>query len=101
MKRCGCGCEYTPEQWQALPYVGVMRDDVEALELRNCVCGSTLAVEMTMNCDKALNGDRCDCDECEASETKRSAEFRPEYDAATPAERAAHRQSMRDASEAA
>lgn len=31
------------EAWHTLRFVGVQGDDVEVLELRNCVCGSTLA----------------------------------------------------------
>lgn len=47
-KRCGCGRLYTAEAWQALPYVGVQRlDDEPDLELRNCACGSTLAIPVT------------------------------------------------------
>jgi hypothetical protein len=53
-KECGCGRTHTPSEWPHLPFVGVM-DGFEAegnepaipsLELRNCDCGSTLAVEI-------------------------------------------------------
>ena len=52
---CSCGKSYTQEQWDELKVLGPM--DVPAgdnpmlepaygLELRNCICGSTLAVEV-------------------------------------------------------
>lgn len=45
LKPCGCGRSYDAFEWSRLPYVGVMGDEVETLELRNCVaCNSTLAV---------------------------------------------------------
>ena len=49
-KTCGaCGCSYTADKWRALPLKGIIDDrrehaDGERLELRNCTCGSTLAV---------------------------------------------------------
>jgi len=43
-KTCTCGASYTREGWAALDYVGPQVDDVEALELRLCICGTTLAV---------------------------------------------------------
>jgi hypothetical protein len=47
-KKCSCGREYTTlEAWDALNFVGTMADDAGALEMRNCVCGSTIAVRMT------------------------------------------------------
>jgi hypothetical protein len=33
-----------PAVWASLPFVGIQGDEVEMLELRNCPCGSTLAV---------------------------------------------------------
>jgi hypothetical protein len=45
-KTCGCGLTHSPEAWSLLPFVGVMRDDEEASELRNCGCGSTLSVPL-------------------------------------------------------
>ena len=45
-KACGCGLSYDVAAWSALPLVGVQRDEVEALEMRNCACGSTLAVSL-------------------------------------------------------
>lgn len=51
-KRCGCGCSYTESEWMRLTYVGLMIDDVESIELRNCsACGSTIA--MTIDDDTA------------------------------------------------
>ena len=43
-KTCGCGKQYSSGEWKLLPYVGVHEDEVERLELRNCGCGSTLAI---------------------------------------------------------
>lgn len=40
IKRCGCGREYTRSEWKALTFCGTMG----AVELRNCVCGSTVAL---------------------------------------------------------
>ncbi len=46
-KACGCGEVHDYYAWCRLPFVGVM-DDGEGgqLTLRNCGCGSTLAVEV-------------------------------------------------------
>jgi hypothetical protein len=43
-KQCSCGCSYTRGQWEGLHYVGRQADPEETLELRNCPCGSTMAV---------------------------------------------------------
>jgi CheY-like chemotaxis protein len=40
VKRCSCGREYTRSGWVALPRIGEMG----AVELRNCVCGSSIAL---------------------------------------------------------
>ena len=46
-KRCSCGRAHTSEEWLKLPLVGLQRFPWgEVLELRNCVCGSTRAVEV-------------------------------------------------------
>jgi hypothetical protein len=48
-KRCTkCFHLYTFKQWHRLPYVGLMEDEEcgEVLELRNCPCGTTLAIEL-------------------------------------------------------
>lgn len=49
-KSCGCGRSHTAEQWAALPLApkgGVYRvDGRPELELRNCACHSTLAVDV-------------------------------------------------------
>ena len=46
-KTCGCGALYYPGVWTELAFVGFMEDgDGGRLELRNCTCGSTLAVEV-------------------------------------------------------
>lgn len=45
LARCACGLAYDLSAWRVLPYVGLQEDgDDEILELRNCSCGSTLAV---------------------------------------------------------
>ena len=45
-KTCACcGRGYTESQWRALPWVGVQAVvEGEALELRNCACGTTHAM---------------------------------------------------------
>ncbi|MDX6480338.1 MAG: hypothetical protein QOG85_848 [Gaiellaceae bacterium] len=47
-KRCRCGARYDAAGWLALPYLGVQQLDAgePRLELRNCTCGSTLAIEL-------------------------------------------------------
>lgn len=45
-KRCACGRTHNLAAWLALPDRGHQKDDVEDLELRDCPCGSTLAVLM-------------------------------------------------------
>jgi len=48
-KVCGCGREHDAASWSDLPLVGFMdldADGDERLELRNCPCGSTVAVEL-------------------------------------------------------
>jgi CheY-like chemotaxis protein len=40
VKRCGCGREYTRAEWGALPFCGTM----QGTELRNCPCGSSIAL---------------------------------------------------------
>lgn len=45
-KACGCGATYTAAAWLALDRVGRMADGLGGhLSLRNCGCGSTLAVD--------------------------------------------------------
>ena len=43
-KACGCGLIYSREAWGKLEYLGPQDDGEALLELRNCTCGSTLAV---------------------------------------------------------
>jgi hypothetical protein len=44
---CPCGRCFDALEWAALPFVGVQEcDGVVALELRNCPCESTRAVEV-------------------------------------------------------
>lgn len=54
-KRCACGLVFLNEAaWKELLYVGVIGpylfapdEDPEHLEMRNCPCGSTLAIDLT------------------------------------------------------
>lgn len=39
-----CSATHDAGSWFSLRYVGIQADDVESLELRDCVCGNTLAV---------------------------------------------------------
>lgn len=48
-KRCACGRQYDGDAWRALRLVGEIdngRNVNERLELRNCLCGSTVACEL-------------------------------------------------------
>lgn len=47
-KVCGCGIEYTEEEWKKLPLAGIQKEDFEPdLELRHCRgCKSTIAIEL-------------------------------------------------------
>jgi hypothetical protein len=46
-KRCACGAVYSREKWMELPLVGRLNAaENDHLEIRNCVCGSSLAVEI-------------------------------------------------------
>jgi hypothetical protein len=47
MKRCACGVGHTADGWRRLRLLGVQDlGDGERAELRNCICGSTLAIEL-------------------------------------------------------
>lgn len=41
-----CNRAITRAEWGSLRYVGMQPDDVAPLEMRDCRCGSTLAVEL-------------------------------------------------------
>lgn len=43
-KACACGAIWWPARFRALVYVGEWAFEGESLELRNCVCGSTIAI---------------------------------------------------------
>lgn len=46
--QCQCGAVHTEAEWFRLSYVGVMDDgDGGELELRNCQCHSTIAIQRT------------------------------------------------------
>jgi CheY-like chemotaxis protein len=42
VKQCGCGRAFSRAQWRALPRIGTMGGS----ELRNCLCGSSLAYRL-------------------------------------------------------
>ncbi|HEY2514001.1 MAG TPA: hypothetical protein VGI39_24210 [Polyangiaceae bacterium] len=47
LKTCSCGRAISPESWGRLPLIGTAdngRGIGELLELRNCTCGSTVAI---------------------------------------------------------
>lgn len=49
VKVCGCGRRYDSAAWRALPLVGVLDlGPYPSLEMRNCPCSSTLAVELPL-----------------------------------------------------
>lgn len=44
-KTCACcGRRFTEREWNALPLLGEYADDVERICMKNCSCGSTIAV---------------------------------------------------------
>jgi len=47
-KACGCGIEYTEEEWKNLSLKGIQREEFQPdLELRQCRgCRSTIAIEL-------------------------------------------------------
>ncbi len=49
IKTCGCGRMHTRAAWRALPFKGTQCDEVDHLELRDCPCGSTIAVVVFRN----------------------------------------------------
>lgn len=61
-KVCSCGASYTEATWKSLEIVGEMHDgEGEAIELRNCPCGSTISIvipEETTD-DRTDLGDEC------------------------------------------
>jgi hypothetical protein len=49
IKVCRCGRDFTEATWAQLARVGLMSDgEGGCLSLRNCACGSTLAVPFIM-----------------------------------------------------
>ena len=46
MKTCSCGRHHDAAAWRGLPFVGVQAMGGERVELRNCQCRSTIAVEL-------------------------------------------------------
>jgi hypothetical protein len=49
IKKCGCGRKFTPSRWKTLKDLGTQVTQDETynyyLELRNCLCGSTIGIE--------------------------------------------------------
>lgn len=45
VKACRCGRTFALCEWRDLRLVGFMDDGVDVLELRDCPCGSTIAIE--------------------------------------------------------
>lgn len=66
LKTCACcGRTYTLAQWLATPSLGVCDEHMWGgfrfrLDVRNCVCGSTMAVEVALVCDEWLHLDESD-----------------------------------------
>ena len=47
IKVCGCGRRYTAADWRQLTFCGVIQpEDGAFAELRNCACGSSIAVRV-------------------------------------------------------
>ncbi|HLK36054.1 MAG TPA: hypothetical protein VKU41_04830 [Polyangiaceae bacterium] len=46
VKVCSCGRPFDHAQWMKLPFAGVLDGDGEKLDLRNCSCHSTIALEL-------------------------------------------------------
>jgi hypothetical protein len=47
-KRCGCGAVWVATAWHRLENVGIWDDGVDAIELRHCVCGSTISMRVAV-----------------------------------------------------
>lgn len=48
-KSCACGRVHSRDAWVALPNRKVWHvDETLTMELRDCTCGSTLAIEITL-----------------------------------------------------
>lgn len=45
-KKCPCGRSYTKEAWEKLHRLPNWDFEDEILEVRNCVCGSTISVQI-------------------------------------------------------
>lgn len=45
-KRCKCGRSFDALAWAELPYIGEIPEERAPIEMRNCACGSTIAVEL-------------------------------------------------------
>jgi len=48
VKVCGCGRTFSAHEWSLLHCLGSMVDEEGTIELRNCPCGSTIAVEIVI-----------------------------------------------------
>lgn len=43
-KRCSCGVAHDEASWSRLGMVGELDDGEERIEIRNCPCGSSIAI---------------------------------------------------------
>lgn len=50
--RCACGREYPQKLWRQLQRRGTQHGPPPCLELRDCVCGSTIAAEVKCGCEE-------------------------------------------------
>jgi hypothetical protein len=48
-KKCGCGRSYTPQEWLALEQRYVNRDEYSTQDARDCICKSTLVVDVEIH----------------------------------------------------
>ena len=53
VKVCGCGAVHGAPEWAALPLCGRQDDGYDVLEMRNCPCGSTLAIVVGHSASRA------------------------------------------------
>lgn len=57
---CACGQEYTAKRWKNLKLAGIQRDIFDRhndIELRHCVCGSTISKAIYKATGKATDQD--------------------------------------------
>jgi hypothetical protein len=55
VKTCSCGLSHTAEDWESLRNLGLQdAGDGFVIELRDCLCKSTIAVEVTVDTDGTI-----------------------------------------------